>query len=336
MLTYTKDMIEIKEEVLKKFKILISNNLEKYKNTQKKYIKNLYSKEKLLYYLIPFLFPALVIFAELFTNSKNSDYWCLFIPFGLMEIAILAINIHFTNKNYQNWKKESLFKKIVKLFDENIKYSAGSEQNTSLCIPESEIANSKLYNHGIDIDFYSYDDRFGGKYKDVQFKINEILFGASKGRKYPLIIFSGLALYFKLFKTINNRVLITSKHSFFKVPRGYEKVNVEYTKFSKKYDVYVEKNNNSTSAQIEARYLLNTAFLDRFMQIQTSFKIDNIRCSIFGNKLLMMLSTGQDLFEMNNLFRRIDDINQYEQLFNEFASIFSFIDVLNLSSKTKL
>lgn len=88
--------------------------------------------------------------------------------------------------------------------------------------------------------------------------------------------------------------------------------------------------------QIEARYLLTTVFLDRFMQISTSFDIDEVQCSIFDDSMLILLSTNKDLFEMNHLFGRIDDIHQYDHLFDEFASVLSFIDVLNLASKTGL
>lgn len=49
-----------------------------------------------------------------------------------------------------------------------------------------------------------------------------------------------------------------------------------------------------------------------------------------------MLATKRDLFEINHLFCQIEDIKQYYSLFGEFASVLSFIDVLNLQSKTGL
>ena len=52
--------------------------------------------------------------------------------------------------------------------------------------------------------------------------------------------------------------------------------------------------------------------------------------------MLVLLATNKDLFELNNMFYRIDDMNQYKKLFDEFASVFSFLEVLNLSSKTGL
>ena len=76
--------------------------------------------------------------------------------------------------------------------------------------------------------------------------------------------------------------------------------------------------------------------MDRFMQLQTSFRVSNMQCSIYEGSMLILLSTNKDLFEINPLFKKVDDINQYNYLFDEFASVLSFIDVLNLASKTGL
>ena len=144
-------------------------------------------------------------------------------------------------------------------------------------------------------------------------------------------------MHFEMHKKIKSRVLIYSKNLIpDKLPNGFEKVEMELESFNKKYNVYVEKMHQTAEGQIEARYLFNTLFLERFMQLQTSFKVDKIICSICENSVLILLETKKDLFEMNHLLNRIDDINQYKYLFDEFASIFSFVEILNLSSRTGL
>ena len=142
-------------------------------------------------------------------------------------------------------------------------------------------------------------------------------------------------MHFTMQKKINAKVLIYSKSLFNKIPKGYEKVVLEYEKFNKKYDLYVQ-NNPDSEGQVEARYLFNTAFLDRFMQLKTSFNVKKMSCSIYKNNVLVLLHTNKDLFEMNHLLSKIDDITQYHRLFDEFASVLSFIDVLNLASRTGL
>ena len=81
---------------------------------------------------------------------------------------------------------------------------------------------------------------------------------------------------------------------------------------------------------------MNVSFLERFMQLKTSFRVGQMSCSIYGDTILVLLNTGKDVFEMNHLLGRLDDVKQYSRLFDEFASVLSFIDVLNLASKTKL
>ena len=88
--------------------------------------------------------------------------------------------------------------------------------------------------------------------------------------------------------------------------------------------------------QIEARYLLTTMFMERLMQLEMAFPVDCIQCSIKDKEMLILLSTNKDLFEIGHILNSLNDITQYQNMFDEFASVLSFIDVLNLASKTGL
>lgn len=289
-----------------------------------------------------------------FVPGKNESHYdlkihCIFA--AIIFIFTIIGNISITNKRYQDKIKKTLFPKLLTTFgDIHYKTKADDEilleevldkkekekKSQIYKISNSVFEQSKLFNRPI--QYRDDDDCFWGKYSDVQFKINETDFGyITKGKnKQYNELFKGLALEFKMNKKIKSRVFILSKMSFTKIPPNFEKVELEYEKFNKKYDVWVEKNQMGGSGQIEARYLLTTAFLDRFMQIQTSFRVSNIKCSVYDDSLLILLGTKKDLFEMNHLFGKIDDISQYQNLFNEFSSVLSFIDILNISSKTGL
>lgn len=244
-------------------------------------------------------------------------------------IGAVITNIQWTNKTYQNRVKRTFFNDLLRVFGDKIFFDVK-------VIPNSLFNSSKLYPR--DIMTRDDDDRFYGEYNGVDFVINETDFGWNANDKHRTYhsMFKGVAMHFKMNKEIKSRVLIMSKKLWNKVPKNYEKVVVEYEKFNKKYDVWVEKNTMGDPGQIEARYLLNTVFLDRFMQLQTSFRVSKIACSVYGGNMLVMLSTNRDLFEMNHLLGKIDDIRQYKHLFEEFASVLSFMEVLNLASKTKL
>lgn len=344
-----------------KFVQIMSVQVSAWKEIQKEKQRSLYSITSILIYLGVSLFA--------YIPGKNETNYDLQFHFYLSVIFFICVvigNIISTNKDYQNSIKSMLFPSLVKIFGDDVHYicsytSCMTDALTNSYINKEDIANiitdlgqnsgkctlyritnniiqdSQLYTK--DITEREDDDRFYGKYNGIEFIINETDFGWNAKDKHKTYhrMFKGVAMLFKLNKEIDNRVIITSKSIFNTIPKEFEKVEVEYNKFAKKYKVYVSKiGSTKGSGQIEARYLLNTAFLDRFMQLHTSFSVPRIQCSIYGNQMLVMLSTRKDLFEMNHLFGRIDDVKQYKHLFEEFASVLSFIDVLNLSSKTKL
>ena len=318
-------MNKYKGEFTMRFAQVMQKNLFIWKELQKKFKRNLYTKDLWWYfggYLLGYI------------PGRNETHYDLHFHmwFGLVfVVAAIFMCIGWENKSYQNEIKKTLFQKLLDVFGENINYGVG-------CISNQEFEDSGLYNHSIETR--TDDDCFEGIYNDVKFIINETDFGYetrdSKGRRQYHSMFKGVAMRFKLQKLIKARVLIHSKTLFKYVPHGFEKVSLEYPEFAKKYEVYAKHDLSSYEGQIEARYLLNVAFLDRFMQLKTSFKTNNIKLSVFGDTMYVMLATGRDLFEMNHLFGKIDDIRQYETLFDEFASVLSFMDVLNLASKTGL
>ena len=300
-------------------------NLPQWQKWQKEYTKELYGKGWLGVYFFSFLAG--------FTPGRNERHYSLkahFVAAIILCITAICSAISVENKNYQSDIKIKLFPILLGVFSKDIVYGVGGisyiEYNTSMLLSK-------------DVSYDSVDDKFSGVYNDVPFVISESEITNIKrlknGKSDTTLLFKGIAMHFKMQKKIKSRVLIYSKNIFNSIPDGFEKVTMELDEFNKKYNVYVQKDSNA-DGQIEARYLFNVAFLERFMQLQTSFKISKMQCSVYGDSMLILLATNKDLFEMNHLFKRIDDIHQYQHLFNEFASVLSFIDVLNLSSRTGL
>ena len=319
-------MKKYKNDFTIRFAQLMQENLFDWKNLQAKDQRSLYNLQAIGMYLFIGLLG--------FLPGKREREYDLSLHCALAVlffIVAIVINIDIQNKMYQNKIKKTLFPKLLQVFGQDVQYRWGR-------IPKIDFLHSNLFKK--DISYINTDDYFGGTYNDVKFNIEESEIINSKklnnGKTEETKLFKGIAMSFKMNKKINSRVLIYSKSMFNKPPKAYEKVTLEYEKFNKKYDVWVMKNAGNCSEQIEARYLLNVAFLERFMQLQTSFKVYNIKCSVYGDKLLILLSTRKDVFELNHLLKPIDDIKQYNKLFDEFASVLSFIDVLNLASKTKL
>ena len=132
--------------------------------------------------------------------------------------------------------------------------------------------------------------------------------------------FSGNTCVFE--KSLNSKKLINKKIS------DMEEVNLEDVKFNMLYDIY-------STDQIEARYLLTTAFIDRFLMIKTVFKAKYIRAEFSNDKLTLLIGTDKDLFSMGKLSEKIA-FNTFVQLFEELYSVLELIDTLKLNQKTGL
>ena len=107
------------------------------------------------------------------------------------------------------------------------------------------------------------------------------------------------------------------------------KVFLEDVEFDKKYDVYSED-------QIEARYLITPAFMERFKHISTAFGTQKAKCSFYDDKLMFAITTNKNLFEIGNLFHCLMTKKYVNDFLEELISIIMMIDYFKLDEDTKL
>ena len=112
------------------------------------------------------------------------------------------------------------------------------------------------------------------------------------------------------------------------IPKGFEKVTLEDVNFEKKYQVFSQN-------QVEARYLLTTAFIERFQNIKTAFKAQYIRGEFINGELILVLGTTKDLFVMGK-FSQKTTYKTFVELFEELYSILNLVDHLKLNMKIGL
>ena len=103
----------------------------------------------------------------------------------------------------------------------------------------------------------------------------------------------------------------------------FKNVVLEDPKFNKHYRIY-------SSDQIEARYFLTPAFMERFYNLEKIFKAKNIKCSFYEDRLIIAINTKKDLFEIGDLFKSVKDSKSIRQFYEEINSIFDVIDTLKL------
>ena len=113
-----------------------------------------------------------------------------------------------------------------------------------------------------------------------------------------------------------------------KALKMFEKTQLEDTEFNKKYSIY-------TNNQIEARYVLTTAFIEHLKNIKFRFEARYLRMRFKNNRITIFASVNKDLFQMVKSGQKTD-MKTFDVLFEEIYSVLSLVDELKLNVKTGL
>ncbi len=120
-----------------------------------------------------------------------------------------------------------------------------------------------------------------------------------------------------------------STYKKFKSRKRIETIKLEDVSFSKKFTV-------QSQDQIEARYLVTTAFMERLQNFQTIFGTKNIKCAFLDDKIMFAISTKKDFFELGDLFTPLTSSKYINKFYDEIISIYEMIDHFKLTQKTGL
>lgn len=106
-------------------------------------------------------------------------------------------------------------------------------------------------------------------------------------------------------------------------------VHLEDVVFSKKWKVYADN-------QVEARYVLTPALMERMLAVKKLFHGNRLDFSFWDNNLLIAVHTGKDMFETTSLFKSALDYRKVQEVICQLYSIFSVIDVLKIQNDSRI
>lgn len=180
----------------------------------------------------------------------------------------------------------------------------------------------------------TFDDCFLGEYRKVKVAMSECEYEIRSGNSSNTV-FQGIVIRFSMNKNFDGTTIIRPKKS--RCSDNYKdlkkaklsEVKLEDPEFDKKYVVY-------STDQVEARYLITTAFMERFKMIENAFSSKFAYCSFKGKSIYIAPHTGKDLFNLCSLVKPIGNREQFETLFNEFAAILELVDYFKLDKKLGL
>ncbi|MFA7659432.1 MAG: DUF3137 domain-containing protein [Candidatus Gastranaerophilaceae bacterium] len=242
-------------------------------------------------------------------------------------ISILGAGGIFLSYNLGKKFEKQVKDKIMPVF---LKFFGGFDWAMTDDSLREDIRNSNLVGH---FNTIKSDDYFQGLYKDLKIKISNCII--RKNGKTPIQLFWGVFVKVTFNKKINSRVIVTGSAlskgitSEVRGSLNMQRVELEDPEFDRMFNVYSQD-------QVEARYLLTTAFMERFKNLKKVYKSESISASFVDDSLYMALNCDKDMFHIADLRKPITDTGEIQQLFEEFLAVISLVDLLKLDSKTGL
>ena len=291
--------------------------------TRKKYLRFFILSLFIIFVVIPLI--CIGLFGQfLLENVEGSQSFDALssdkLLFGLLIIiAIVSSPIFLYKKKAKN---------IV--MPEFIKYFGDFEYVHMKTIARDVVEKSMLFD---DFNVRKGDDFFYGVYLDTKMAVSEesMSYVERRNKKtYVKNIFNGMIIQLEMNKKFSSQTVVFKDNgmfNFLNVAKGLQKVALEDSVFEKEFEVY-------SSDQLDARYLLTTAFMERMLTVRNAYKTNKIQFSFFDNCLLIAIDTKKDMFESTSLFRKTTDKKIINQVFEQFISVMSIIEFLKLNQRT--
>lgn len=264
-----------------------------------------------------FLFPMLILVAYFLNHYKGAN-----INEGLFGI-IFAIIIYIIRAPYVKYRKtvkNDVMRLFVSFFDD---FQYGGGQGLSA----DEMRKSRLF---LPFDNAEADDCFSGTYQGVHIRVAEEILSRNietrKGTRRQNV-FRGIVVELDMNKPFKGETIAlvdVGLLNMFRKYEGLENVKLEDVAFEKSFEIY-------STDQIEARYLLTPAFMERIFKLQKLFAGKKISVGFKNQKIMIVADTKEDMFEPCSFFKTNINKEKIDKVFEEFWTVFSIVHLLKLN-----
>ena len=184
-------------------------------------------------------------------------------------------------------------------------------------------------------DRTSLEDHVRGEVDGVPFELAEAFLERKVRRDkrddYDLV-FRGLVARYRFPKRFSGRTYIFGDRGFFNAlgsaGAGTERVRLEDPRFEEMFEVY-------SGDQVEARYLLTPAFMERFVRLAGASGAP-LQAAFDGDELLLAIDGRRGYFSQPSPWRDLRRNDHIEDFVEDIAFIREIAEVLKLDTKTKV
>lgn len=263
------------------------------------------------------LILGIALIAGLFTNQ---------LPVLLGIGAILLIPCFIINYNRGSGILCSTYKaRIISRLVESLIENGRYEPQTG--ISEQTFNQSKLFNTP---DRYSSEDYISGKTEQTPFCFAEVHAEEkhtqtdSKGRTTTTwsTLFKGFLFIADFNKDFSGQTVVF-RNSLFNFMKS-NRVKLESPVFEKLFDVY-------STDQIEARYILSPAMMERIIALDKQFN-NGILISFYNSTVVIAVSNSTNHFE-SSLWRPVNHSKTLRNEYDTIVALTSIIEVLDLNTR---
>lgn len=268
------------------------------------------------------ILPLVISLAYYLVNKYDeTGEWFTFILYAIIAISAFIMRGPFVF--YKKMVKNDIMGCFIKFFD-----GFGYEPEKGLT--SYDIRDSYIFPAFSEI---KADDCFRGSYNGVGIRICEEKleqhYQDSRGKRSKKVVFLGIVLELDMNKNFKYHTFVTKDRGIlnrFGGQKGFERVALEDVVFEKEFEAYSQN-------QIEARYLLTTAFMERMLKLKELYKGKSIQFSFQDSKVLIAIDTKENMFEPCSLLKSNLQEQQIYKVFEQFMTIFLVVDMLKLNQK---
>jgi hypothetical protein len=313
-ITKSQDFIEAKQKFDAYYDTVLQPILEKSNRVRWRY--NFAFVTLILMSLV--LYPT-ILYLLLASNIKH-EYLGLVLSGSCLLVILLCGPLYY----YKKKVKPQIMPDFANFFG-TFSYSYEGKISDAL-LRQSDLFGAYTLNVG--------DDYFSGTFEDVRITVAEekLLEIKKDFRNFDIKkeVFGGVCILFEMNKNFKGRTVVLKDRGIIgnainKV-NGLQNVKLEDSRFEKVFEVYSDD-------QIEARYLLTTAFMERMLKLRDLYEGKSIQFCFDNNTLLLAIPTKQNMFEANSFFGSNADKKRVDLVFEQFYTVFSIVKLLKLNQR---
>lgn len=313
-ITKSQDFIETKQKFDAYYDTVLQPILEKSNRVRWRY--NFAFVTLILMSLV--LYPT-ILYLLLASNIKH-EYLGLVLSGSCLLVILLCGPLYY----YKKKVKPQIMPDFANFFG-TFSYSYEGKISDAL-LRQSDLFGTYTLNVG--------DDYFSGTFEDVKITVAEekLLEIKKDFRNFDIKkeVFGGVCILFEMNKNFKGRTVVLKDRGIIgnainKV-NGLQNVKLEDSRFEKVFEIYSDD-------QIEARYLLTTAFMERMLKLRDLYEGKSIQFCFDNNTLLLAIPTKQNMFEANSFFGSNADKKRVDLVFEQFYTVFSIVKLLKLNQR---